>query len=49
MKFELQGVPLEKWEQQKERLGRFFVKDFTAELKSNSPGEINLDLLPKKN
>ncbi len=47
MKFESQGVPLEKWEQQKDRLGRFFAKDLTAEIKSNNSGEINLELQPK--
>ena len=47
MKFESQGVPLEKWEQQSERLGRFFAKDLTAEIKSNNPGEISLKLRPK--
>ncbi len=47
MKFELRGVPLDKWQQQQDRLGRFFAKDFLAEIISNNEGEVELKLLPK--
>ncbi len=47
MKFESEGVSLEKWESKKERLGRFFAKDLIANINSNQPGEINLELRPK--
>ncbi len=49
MKFEFGGVPLEKWESQQERLGRFFAKGLTAEITSISPNELKLELLPKAN
>ncbi len=48
MKFEFAGVPIEKWQEKKDRLGRFFAKDLIAEIRSTSPGEITLELLPKK-
>ncbi len=47
MRFEMQGVPLERWTEQKERLGRFFAKDLQAEFFCPSPGEIDLTLFPK--
>ncbi len=47
MKFDFCGVPLEKWESQKDRLGRFFAKGLTAEITSISPKELKLELLPK--
>ncbi len=49
MKFEFCGVPLEKWEAQKERLGRFFAKNLTAEITLISDSELKLELLPKTN
>ena len=49
MKFEFCGVPLEKWESQKDRLGRFFAKNLTAEITSISTTELKLELLPKQN
>ena len=49
MKFEFCGVPLEKWESQKDRLGRFFAKNLTAEITSISATELKLELLPKQN
>ncbi len=47
MKFKFGGVPLEKWEEKKDRLGRFFAKDLIANISSNAEGELNLELLPK--
>ncbi len=46
MKFNPNGVPLEKWEEQKDRLGRFFAKNFQAILISNSAEQVELTLLP---
>ena len=48
MRFEMAGVPLERWNSQKERLGRFFAKGLCAELFCPKPGEIDLTLLPPK-
>ncbi len=47
MKFEAKGVPLEKWEKEQERLGRFFAKNLIANINSNTPEEITLELRPK--
>ena len=49
MRFQMAGVPLERWNNQKERLGRFFSKGLSAELFCPTPGEIDLTLLPQKN
>jgi len=48
MRFEMAGVPLERWNDKKERLGRFFAKGLRAELFCPTPGEIDLTLLPLK-
>ena len=48
MRFEMAGVPLERWNAQKERLGRFFAKGLCAELFCPTLGEIDLTLLPPK-
>ena len=48
MRFDMAGVNIEKWNDQQERLGRFFAKGLKAELFSPSPGEIDITLLPKK-
>ena len=48
MRFEMAGVPLERWNGQKDRLGRFFAKGLNAELFCPTPGEIDLTLLPPK-
>jgi len=48
MRFKMAGVPLERWNNQKERLGRFFAKGLSAELFCPTPGEIDLTLLPQK-
>ena len=46
MRFEMAGVSLDRWNNQKERLGRFFAKGLSAELFCPTPGEIDLTLLP---
>lgn len=46
MRFELAGVPIERWQEKQARLGRFFAKGLNAEIKSPSPEEIDLILLP---
>jgi len=48
MRFEMAGVPLERWNNRKERLGRFFAKGLSAELFCPTPGQIDLTLLPPK-
>ena len=48
MRFEMAGVSLERWNNKKERLGRFFAKGLCAELCCPAPGEIDLTLLPPK-
>ena len=48
MRFEMAGVPLERWNDRKERLGRFFAKGLSAELFCPTPGQIDLTLLPLK-
>ncbi len=46
MRFKMAGVSLERWNDKKERLGRFFAKGLCAELFCPSSGEIDLTLLP---
>ncbi len=48
MRFKMAGVPLERWNEKKERLGRFFAKGLCAELFCPIPGEIDLTLMPPK-
>jgi len=48
MRFKMAGVSLERWNDKKERLGRFFAKGLCAELFCPIPGEIDLTLLPPK-
>ena len=48
MRFEMAAVALERWNAQKERLGRFFAKGLSAELFCPSAAEIDLTLLQKK-
>ena len=48
MRFEMAGVSLERWNGQKERLGRFFAKGLSAELFCPTPSEIDLTLFPLK-
>jgi len=47
MRFEIAAVSLERWNAQKERLGRFFAKGLSAELFCPTPGEIDLTPLPR--
>ncbi len=46
MKFEIGGVSMDRWQEKRERLGRFFAKGLEAELSSQSPGELDLTILP---
>lgn len=46
LRFELAGVPLERWQQKQDRLSRFFAKGLVAELDSASPGVLDLTLVP---
>ena len=48
MRFKMAGVSLERWNDKKERLGRFFAKGLCAELFCPTPDEIDLTLLPPK-
>ena len=48
MRFDMAGVPLERWNDKQERLGRFFAKGLNAELFCPIPGQIDLTLLPQK-
>tara|TARA_B100000965_G_scaffold191747_1_gene160046 strand:+ start:197 stop:760 length:564 start_codon:yes stop_codon:yes gene_type:complete len=48
MRFEMAAISLERWNAQKERLGRFFAKGLRAELFCPTPSEIDLTLLPQK-
>ena len=48
LRFEMAAISLERWNAQKERLGRFFAKGLCAELFCPTPGEIDLILLPQK-
>ena len=45
MKFETNGVPMEKWQEKQDRLGRFFAKNLQATITSIKSGEIELTLL----
>ena len=40
------GVPFERWQERRERLGRFFGPGLTAELHQAAPGRLQLSLLP---
>ncbi len=48
MTFQLNGVSLERWQDKQERLGRFFIKGFQAQINSKSSQEIELTLIPNK-
>jgi hypothetical protein len=45
--FALEGVPLERWQERQERLGRFFGPGLRAELRSDAAGHLLLSLLPR--
>jgi hypothetical protein len=44
--FELNGVPAERWQERRERLGRFFGPGLRAELAEDRPGFLSVSLLP---
>ena len=46
MRFRLEGVPYERWQQKQDRLGRFFDKGLEARLSQPASGELLLELLP---
>jgi hypothetical protein len=46
LRFRTGGVPFERWQEQKERLGRFFEKGLEARLSQPVKGELLLELLP---
>ncbi len=49
LRFETAGVSIERWQERKERLGRFFAKGLQAELKPASSEALDLTLLPSQN
>ncbi len=49
MRFTMGGVSLERWQEKKDRLGRFFSKGLNAEFFCPSNSEIDLILLPQEN
>ncbi len=49
LRFNLAGVSLERWEEKKERLGRFFAKGLEAKLIGSPEGKLDLFILPKQN
>ena len=46
LRFELNAVPLQRWQDKQERLGRFFAKGLRAELHELEPDHMDLILLP---
>ena len=48
LRFKMAGVALERWNNKKERLGRFFAKGLSAQLFCPTPDQIDLTLLPPK-
>ncbi len=49
LRFKIAGVPLARWQEQQERLGRFFEKGMQAELLTPQEGELDLMIIPKQN
>jgi hypothetical protein len=47
LRFLTAGVPLERWQERQERLGRFFGPGLRAELEPQPGGELLLRLLPQ--
>ena len=45
--FATEGVPLQRWQERQERLGRFFGPGLRAELLSDAPGHLLISLLPR--
>lgn len=48
LRFAIEGVALERWQERQERLGRFFGPGLRAELHSQAPGQLLLSLLPRR-
>tara|TARA_Y100001968_G_C19285852_1_gene681617 strand:- start:164 stop:718 length:555 start_codon:yes stop_codon:yes gene_type:complete len=48
MRFEIAGVTINRWEEKKERLGRFFANGLEAILSAPKNGVVDLLLIPKK-
>jgi hypothetical protein len=46
MRFRTAGVPIARWREKQDRLGRFFDKGLSAQLSEPAPGEVLLELLP---
>jgi hypothetical protein len=46
LRFRAEGVPLARWHEKQERLGRFFAKGLRAQLSEPAKGEVLLELLP---
>ena len=46
LRFQLNAVPLDRWEEKQERLGRFFAKGLQAQLTSLEDDQLDLILLP---
>ena len=46
MRFSLGAIPLQRWQDKQDRLGRFFAKGLRAELTDLGDGRIDLQLLP---
>ena len=48
LRFKIEGVPIFRWQDKQERLGRFFAKDMKAELISPNESELDLMIVPKQ-
>ena len=46
LRFRCEGVPLERWQAQQERLGRFFGTGLQAVIEAPEPGQVSLTLQP---
>jgi hypothetical protein len=46
LRFRMEGVPFERWQEKQDRLGRFFDKGLEARLSQPASGELLLELLP---
>ena len=49
LRFKMAGVIISRWEEQQDRLGRFFTKGMQTEISSPTKGVIDLMILPKRN
>ncbi len=48
LRFKKEGVSLNRWEEKKDRLGRFFAKGMQAEILASQKDHIDLIILPKQ-